>query len=796
MSLVGATAPSEVPQTGVKRTLQGNPTTVPNNLPAFRGRPVVAPERDIKVPKLSQGNRPNEGTNVAIPYNRICPLEFLSGWTGRLAPGDVAFVLKYPPGFLSKNPMSAGTNGTATMSRVIGLDGVNRLLHGEGNPDGWVAGANVLVLDGPDASPLEVLNGADDSNGPFKGLSLLDAIRLDGVVKSNDEPYAFTSSGSRDAVVFNNVIQGPTIVNNGFLLYDSRGNPGYGATNGPTSGATPLRTVEAYPRGSIEGGYHIGGAGNQVGYPSRVGSGWLDGNRSQYDYVATFTGTYSTYPAQMFDRNVQPMNTLYLGLRAYKMSPEMMAKVRADADEAEGSAGLEGSGKVAYFFQIVPFSSRKAYLCQHVQDILSAEKDKLMEEEMDKVSTEFPNATLALVRKEAGERIATTNKEKASAIKEALQKKLIGINATMASHKHGEKKSRFDDDVFDAVRTEDLANMVGAWKLGHVLDVKAMRKPYYEGGPADSSFALTVDVQMSWRNALPRAGGAVSNGVVDSDFLVSDLNDVDEMPRQYVEYGTNTVDRNGRTFDVDDNNGYKDQLAIDTYNAQFPSMRASLGNVFGSRLYSLYTNDVRRARSAASPTTNLPGTNRSQPSYVGASAWAAPDALLSVAVDAPVAAPTAAAPPAAAPTAVAPPAAAPIAVAPPVAPSPAAAPTAMTPAAAAGAPIVAAAMAAAAARPRASSGPARGKSPSRPARSASTAAPASTAPVAAPAPQAGAPRRRERGGAQTSTVASVFDTIFGPADPTSAAGEPPASPTPSSGSDVSASGPKTFRRPR
>ena len=311
----------------------------------------------------------------------------------------------------------------ATMSRVIGLDGVNRLLHGEGNPDGWVAGANVLVLDGPTQSPLEVLNGADDSNGPFKGLSLLDAIRLDGVVKSNDEPYAFTSSGSRDAVVFNNVIQGPTIVNNGFLLYDSRGNPGYGATNGPTSGATPLRTVEAYPRGSIEGGYNIGGAGNQVGYPSRVGSGWLDGKRSQYDYVATFTGTYSTYPAQMFDRNVQPMNTLYLGLRAYKMSSTMMAKVRKDADEAEGSAGLEGSGKVAYFFQIVPFSSRKAYLCQHVQDVLSAEKDRLMEAEINAVRDRDPRATLAFARKVAGEEITNDQPDKASAIKEALQKK-------------------------------------------------------------------------------------------------------------------------------------------------------------------------------------------------------------------------------------------------------------------------------------------------------------------------------------------------------------------------------------
>ena len=70
MSLISATTPTEAPQTGVKRALSGNPTSVPGSLPAFRGRKVSDPERDIKVPKLTQGNRPNEGSNIAIPYNR------------------------------------------------------------------------------------------------------------------------------------------------------------------------------------------------------------------------------------------------------------------------------------------------------------------------------------------------------------------------------------------------------------------------------------------------------------------------------------------------------------------------------------------------------------------------------------------------------------------------------------------------------------------------------------------------------------------------------------------------------
>ena len=72
-------------------------------------------------------------------------------------------------------------------------------------------------------------------------------------------------------------------------------------------------------------------------------------------------------------------------------------------------------------------------------------------------------------------------------------KRDFSVRAT--SHHRGEKKSAFDDDIFDAVRTVDLANMVGAWTIGRVLDVKAMRQVHYEGGPVDSSFALTVDVQ-------------------------------------------------------------------------------------------------------------------------------------------------------------------------------------------------------------------------------------------------------------------------------------------------------------
>ena len=721
MSLISAVTPSEAPQAGVKRSLSGNPTSIPGSLPAFRGRRVSEPSRDIKVPKLSQSNRPNEGSNIPVPYNRICPLEFLSGWTGRLAPGDVAFVCKYPPGFLSKNPLGAGTNGTATMSRVIGLDGVNRLLHGEGNPDGWVAGGNVLVVDKGE-SPFKVLaSDKDGVLGGFQGLNVLETIRLDGIIKSNDEPYAFTSSGSRDAVVFNNIIQGPTICNNGYLLYDPRANPGYHISGAGTGGATPLRTVESHPRGSVEGGYHIGGAGvGSGGVPGRVGAPWLAQN-GQYDYVATFTGTFSTYPAQMFDRNVQPMNTLYLGLRAYKLSDKVRAKVRKDPDSDEGSwltakdpktGNLISTNKDIYMFQILPFSSRKAYLCQHVQDELAEKRNKVIENEIKtQLGPSFATADAATLRRARQSVLRRLTPARMAEVGKELSRELKNINAMMTSHKRGEKTSRFDDDVFDAVRTEDLANMVGAWKLGRVLDVKAMRHTSYEGGPTDTGFALMVDVQTSWQNALPLSGGSFDASTVkltsDGTFLATPGNELSELSRQYVEYGTNKIGRDGQETDQAANGTRKDQLAVDVYNAQFPSMRTTVGDVFGQAFYRHYEAPVTipgigDATNPAYPDSHRPPNPLSGKEYDIPPDWTGKrpslhdhDALLSVAAAALVdggtedevvvgaeGAPSASVAPPLVPT-----------------PAPAVAPIAAT-AAAASAPITAAAVAAAASAPR------------------------------------------------------------------------------------------------
>ena len=145
----------------------------------------------------------------------------------------------------------------------------------------------------------------------------------------------------------------------------------------------------------------------------------------------------------------------------------------------------------------------------------------------------------------------------------------------------------------------------------------------------------------------------------------------------------------------------------------------------------------------------------------------------------------------------------------------AAAPALRTATAAAAAPALEAGPAAAAAAAGRQAGGARRPSPARAragagtrataaptvaaAVQASTAAPASSS---APAPLSAAPARpRQRQAQSASTVASVFDSIFGANDEQIAqagAGDPVSSPTPSSGSEQGGGtpGPKTFRRPR
>jgi hypothetical protein len=494
------------PQKGVKRSLLGNPTTVPSQLPGFRGR-VVDAGSPVKVPKLRNGNLNNSTSNIRVPYSRVCPLEMLSSYQGRLGPGDVIFTHKFPPGFVNGADRSAhlsnGTLGVNSLTRVIGLDGLNRLLMQSG-PNGWRVDENVLVVQ-PGGGPWDVTR----EDGSF-ALSVLREYSLDGVVVSNDEPGAFMSSGSRDNAIFNVAIQGPVETNNGFLKYETEDdtrekiamktdkahkplNPDkreYSKYN-PLTGVVNSRNVEAHARGSAESGMHIE---NQP-LPGRVGNQHAI-NSGKFDFVANYCGTYSLFPSQMFDRRVEIMNTLYLGLRAYELSRESKRQLT----KPDGTRSFPDSipdqavdAVKCYFFQYMPFSSRAASVIQQVSNKL--EESIIGEFDLDDRPPEAKKRFVSMFMR-ADQRTGGKYRAKAatqvSAVKQQTETSL--------------PSALFDTATYDPIRSEDLWAMTGAWKLGRVMDTKAAVHDRYAGGPRDTAFSCIVDVGVAWRPATASQG--------------------------------------------------------------------------------------------------------------------------------------------------------------------------------------------------------------------------------------------------------------------------------------------------
>ncbi len=491
------------PQRGVKRATPGNPTHVPGQLPGFRGRS-VDPGAAVKAPKLRNGNLNNETSNIRIPYSRIVPLEFLSSYQGRLGPGDVIFTHKYPPGFLSaRADFNNATLGVNTLSRVIGLDGLNRLLMQSG-PNGWRLGENVLEA----RDPMEIFR----SDHSF-GLSVLREYHLDGVVISNDEPGAFTSSGSRDNAIFNVAIQGPVEVNNGFLKYEHENDSGkplnpsdrtYSQYN-PLSGVINSRSVEAHARGSVESGMHVE---NQP-LPGRVGNQFA-ANQGKVDFVANYCGTYTQFPSQMFDRRVEILNTLYLGLRAYELSTIAKLNVTDKAGNRVIDDRLSKDARKAlavtrkmFFFQFMPFSSRAASVIQAVTD-----KHKEVATEAYMMSNQGTLGPLPDDARKRAQAVQNFLRNNEALIQTFMQSEECPSRAFAAKLVPSVKQqtetslpsAQFDTATYDPIRSEDLWAMVGAYTLGRVLDTKAAVHDRYAGGPRDTAFSCIVDVGVSWRN--------------------------------------------------------------------------------------------------------------------------------------------------------------------------------------------------------------------------------------------------------------------------------------------------------
>lgn len=442
------------PLSGVKRPNLGNPTQVSRGLPAFRGANAAPPGGSIKVPKLSNSNRPNRGTNVTIPLARVSPLKPDHGVLGRVAPGDVVFTKRVPTGYWSKQPVSSAT---ASMNDVIGLDSLNKRLHGATALGGWQLGVNCFTWRNGDpmASPFvrdrreredeRIARGAGPAPPePRVLLSELEDYTCDGVVIFSEQEEGMSVGNNRQNVVFNIAAQGKAQVNNGFLGYATK------------------RKIEAYPRGSIESALQ-----SSINGYATLENSWVGKMR---DYPTMVAGTYTMYPTQMFDRSPQMLDTLYVGLRVYKLSLYDTTEgntptVRIPAPTVRDEAGailnrnaLTTARLGVYYVQYIPFSGRKANLIRAAETI---------------------RGTPGLSDDQKREDIAKLGRIERSYTRTAI-------------------KPEFDESEFDAIRSDDFRALVGAWNVGRIMDVKSAKHSAYDSGPADTGIALSVDVQLAW----------------------------------------------------------------------------------------------------------------------------------------------------------------------------------------------------------------------------------------------------------------------------------------------------------
>ena len=200
-------------QSGYKRNVLGNPTSVPRAQTTFRGAKNT-PGSNVKAPSIRASyNRQDKGTNVTIPQSRLVPWDALRN-VGRISPGDVVLTARENAGGALR------ADGAAGAPRRHRLDEPQA---GQGRA-GRGAARVVPRRDGA------ARRGHDGAVRPHRRqrrrrvrVPILRQWAVDGVVLSNDEPGIFSGSGSHDAQLFNLAVQGTATVNNGYQDFSGKG---------------------------------------------------------------------------------------------------------------------------------------------------------------------------------------------------------------------------------------------------------------------------------------------------------------------------------------------------------------------------------------------------------------------------------------------------------------------------------------------------------------------------------------------------------------------------------------------
>lgn len=270
------------PLSGVKRGRIGPPTSVPTNLPSFRGAN-NAPGQPIRAPLLVNGNRHDRGTNATIPYSRKVDRSNYLGDIAELGLGDVAFVRRGAPDF----ELGYGVN---SIGRLISLIRLNEELrdHDAKMADGTYA--NIVFVD-------------DYKNMDKANISVLERCPtlkewwLDGVVLSTDEPECYhvglPTQGFNQ--VYNIAVAGHAAVNNGF-------SPVIDKDNGPARSLRNAPRIHTAKGEGAAGMISSSRNGRMVMNPGPGASEVMQYEQVHYVHAQTFT------------RKPQMLETFYLAL--------------------------------------------------------------------------------------------------------------------------------------------------------------------------------------------------------------------------------------------------------------------------------------------------------------------------------------------------------------------------------------------------------------------------------------------------------------------------------------------------
>jgi hypothetical protein len=358
---------------------------------------------------------------------------------------------------------TSASTAHADVSRLAGLDYINRAL----GPDNFHPGQTVLV---------DSLNPLDD----WRSLSFLNEWTVDGIVMSADSPgYVLGASrGARNDQLFNIGIQGPVQLNNGYMDDSGHGVAAhYDRQRQLAAGNLALK----HPPGMSRSEYIQQGG---------------DANSMIQSLIAG--PFYQQYPLQMFDRNIKPLTDLYIGLICRRIDGAELAAI-----DAKTGGRFAGANHI-HVFQYVCFSSRQVY--QFAVDGDDPDNDPPDFDVTDtgragrRNTNPDPNGSgfrrgvddYNVGESEPADRRRGPNDPKRGRTDNYLPRKRAGEpDDEYATH-----------DNFLGLKKSELKNMVGAWRIGKVLDVASKRLDSYIGGPIDTAFSVTLNFSLDfidWR---------------------------------------------------------------------------------------------------------------------------------------------------------------------------------------------------------------------------------------------------------------------------------------------------------